>query len=226
MAAALAAGGLNNPVVYDRVGSGLSMSQLITDFGRTSNLVAWPDCGRQAQDQVTETTRAQILLETSRAYFALLRAQAVMKVAEQTVRARQLVADQVSALADSKMKSTFDVSFAKVNLSDAKLLQVQAQSDVKAGAANLATAMGLPTEAPSFWRKNCCRGPCPTRSRPDPRGSTGPPRAERPAAATERRQRFAKAEHALYYPNIGVVGHRGFCTTATHELPGRLAPSA
>src|SRR5689334_16056140 len=34
----LAAGGLNNPVVYNRLGSGLSISQLITDFGRTSNL--------------------------------------------------------------------------------------------------------------------------------------------------------------------------------------------
>src|SRR5206468_6714380 len=36
----LAAGGLNNPVVYNRVGSGLSVGQMITDFGRTSNLVA------------------------------------------------------------------------------------------------------------------------------------------------------------------------------------------
>ena len=36
----LAAGGLNNPIVYNRVGSGLSVSQMITDFGRTSNLIA------------------------------------------------------------------------------------------------------------------------------------------------------------------------------------------
>src|SRR5207302_5401839 len=34
----LAAGGLNNPVVYNRLGSGLGISQLITDFGRTKNL--------------------------------------------------------------------------------------------------------------------------------------------------------------------------------------------
>src|SRR6478672_11108449 len=36
----LAAGGLNNPVVYNRLGSGLAVSQLITDFGRTGSLVA------------------------------------------------------------------------------------------------------------------------------------------------------------------------------------------
>ena len=35
----LAAGGFNNPIVYSRLGSGLSVNQLITDFGRTSNLV-------------------------------------------------------------------------------------------------------------------------------------------------------------------------------------------
>ena len=77
----LAAGGLNNPVVYNRIGSGLSIGQMITDFGRTSNLVAMAKLQASAQDQVTETTRAQILLNTSRAYFAILRSQAVLKVA-------------------------------------------------------------------------------------------------------------------------------------------------
>ena len=31
----LAAGSLNNPVVYNRVGSGLTVGQMITDFGRS-----------------------------------------------------------------------------------------------------------------------------------------------------------------------------------------------
>ncbi len=54
----------------------------------------------QAQDQTTETTRANILLGTSQAYFNLLRAQAVVEVADQTVAARQLVVDQITALAE------------------------------------------------------------------------------------------------------------------------------
>ena len=62
----LAAGGLNNPVVYNRLGTGLSVGQMITDFGRTSNLVAMAKLQASAQDQATETTRAQILLNTSR----------------------------------------------------------------------------------------------------------------------------------------------------------------
>ena len=62
----LAAGALNNPVVYNRLGSGLSVSQLITDFGRTGNLISSAKLRAQAQDQATETTRADILLAVSR----------------------------------------------------------------------------------------------------------------------------------------------------------------
>ena len=36
----IAAGNLNNPIVYQRAAGGLKLSQLITDFGRTNNLVA------------------------------------------------------------------------------------------------------------------------------------------------------------------------------------------
>src|SRR5205085_1441092 len=34
----IAAGGLNNPVIYSRLAGGIGMTQLLTDFGRTSNL--------------------------------------------------------------------------------------------------------------------------------------------------------------------------------------------
>ena len=36
----IAAGYLNNPVIYPRAAVGASVSQLITDFGRTTNLVS------------------------------------------------------------------------------------------------------------------------------------------------------------------------------------------
>ena len=92
----IAAGVLNNPVLYNHAGSGLTFNQLITDFGRTHNLVQSADLRAQAQEQTYQTTRAQVLLQTDRAYYNVLRAQSVLKVAEQTVSARQLVADQVT----------------------------------------------------------------------------------------------------------------------------------
>jgi outer membrane protein len=218
----LAAGALNNPVVYNRLGTGMTVSQMITDFGRTHNLEAMAKLNALAQDQVTETTRAQILLATGRAYFDVLRAHAVLAVTEQTVKERQQVSDLVGALAESKMKSTLDVSFAKYNLSEARLLEAQAQNDLKAAEAQFATALGMPNEA-SF---QLSEEPMPTQmpdriddllrtaiaNRPELRDL----RLEESAA-----ERFVKAEHALYYPSVGLVGTAGFAPAAFETVPGR-----
>ena len=218
----LAAGALNNPVVYQRLGSGLSIGQMITDFGRTNNLVGMANLRAQAQDQGTEDTRAHILLDVSRAYFGLLRAQAVSKVGDQTVAARQVVVDQVTALAESKLKSTLDVSFANVNLSDAKLLQVQAQNDVKASEAELATALGLPGQVGFIVSEEPMPLALPDRvndlvqqairDRPDLKDLQLQQSAD---------VRFAKAEHDLYYPTIGMVGTAGFVPSGYAAVPGR-----
>ena len=46
----IAAGNLNNPLVYERAAGGLTLSQLITDFGRTNNLVATAALRAKAAD--------------------------------------------------------------------------------------------------------------------------------------------------------------------------------
>jgi outer membrane protein len=219
----IAAGGLNNPVIYNRVGSGLTISQLITDLGRTSNLIGMAKLQAAAQDQFTEATRADILLVTSSAYFAVLSAQSVLKVVDETVKARQTVVDQVTALVEiAKKKSTLDLSFANVNLSGAKLLQVQAQNELKAAEARLATAMGLPGE-PAFVLAE------------EPMPSAMPDRIQdlidaaiqnRPELKDLRLQhsaaeRLAKAEHALFFPSVGVLGTAGFAPAAEAQIPGR-----
>ena len=60
--------------VYSRAAAGIIASQLITDFGRTHNLVGMSNLQAQAQDQASEYTRADVLLAATRAYFDLLRA--------------------------------------------------------------------------------------------------------------------------------------------------------
>jgi outer membrane protein len=218
----LAAGALNNPVVYDRLGAGLATSQLVADFGRTRNLIDAARFRAQAQDQVTETSRADILLAVGRAYFSVLRSEAVLKVAQQTVDARRLVADQVTALAASKLKSELDVSFANVNLADAQLLLVQAQNDVKSAEAELATAMGLPGQTDFVLGEEPMPGPLPDRVDPlvqeaiDNRPELKDLRLQQSAE-----ERFAKAEHALSYPNIGAFGTAGFVPAGEAAVPGR-----
>jgi outer membrane protein len=218
----LAAGGLNNPVVYNRLGTGLSIGQMITDFGRTGNLARSATLRAEAQDQAAESTRSQVLLRTGAAYFGVLRARAVLQVAAQTVAARQLVVDQVSALAESKLKSTLDVSFAKVNLADAKLLQVRAQNESAAAQADLAAAMGLPGETTFDLSEEALPAPLPDRVADLVRQAM----ADRPDLKDLRLQesaarRFTRAEHSLYFPSVGVVGTAGFAPAAHETVPGR-----
>ena len=100
----IAAGYLNNPYILNRYSNGLAVSQLITDFGHTTNLVASARLGAQAASQSAKQTEQDVLLGINRAYFGVLRAEAVLKVAQETVKARQILADQVTTLEKNKLK--------------------------------------------------------------------------------------------------------------------------
>jgi outer membrane protein len=136
------AGGLNNPSVYDRAAGGLAVSQLITDFGHTANLTASSKFQAQAENQNVNTTREQVWLQVDTSYFGALEAQAVLHVAQQTFATRQLLLDQVAALATNKLRSELDVSFAQVALEEGRLLLQRAQNDADAAMASLSTALG------------------------------------------------------------------------------------
>ncbi len=140
----ITAGGLNNPIIFPRAAGGVQVSQLITDFGHTTNLLASARYQEKAQDQTAIATKEDILLAVTQAFYNALQSQAVLRVAQQTVASRQIVADQVSALARSKLKSDLDLSFANVNLSQAKLLLLDAENNSKAAMASLSAILGYP----------------------------------------------------------------------------------
>ena len=139
----LTAGALNNPILYERAATGASVSQLITDFGRTSNLVASANLAAKAENQNALATKEQILLAVDQAFYNTLQAQDVLTVAQHTVQDRQTVSDQVGALFKSKLKSQLDFSFANVNLAQAKLLLLDAQNNVNAAETTLSAVLGF-----------------------------------------------------------------------------------
>jgi outer membrane protein len=141
----ITAGGLNNPVVYQRAAAGVAVSQLITDFGHTTNLAASADFAAKAENQNAAATKEQILLAVDQAFYAALQAHAVLTVAQQTVNARQTVVDQVEALFKSKLRSQLDFSFASVNLAQAKLLLLDAENNENAAGAALSAVLGYPS---------------------------------------------------------------------------------
>ena len=139
----IGAGALNAPRLLEHAGAGVTLSQLLTDFGRTVNLVSYSKLLEKAQNATALATTEDIVLATDQAFYNALEAQALLKVALQTVTTRQSVEHQVSELAKSKLKSTLDLSFADVNLSQAKLLQLDAQNNVDSTVAALTAILGF-----------------------------------------------------------------------------------
>jgi outer membrane protein len=216
--ARIAAGGLNNPVILDRVAAGFSVGQLLTDFGRTRALVQSETLRADTERQTVITRRADVLLEVDRAYFSAQRARAVERVAEETVKDRQLIVDQVTALAASGLKSGLDVSFAKVNLSEAQILLVQARNDVQAALTTLSAAMGSSESTPY----ELVDEPLPPAPPADPVELIARAARERPDIAAGRfaqqaALRFADAERALWLPSVSLIGAMG---ASPYHQPG------
>ena len=136
------AGLLNNPSIFDRAAGGLTVSQLITDFGRTHNLVRSAQSNAKAQLENERATELDITLTVDQAFYQALTSQAVLKVAEETVNQRQATVDQVGALTKAKLRSDLDLSFANVQISQAKLLLLDAQNSAADAMASLNTVLG------------------------------------------------------------------------------------
>jgi outer membrane protein len=138
----IGAGSLTASRLFEHAGGGVTLSQLITDFGRTTNLVASSKLQEKAQNASALATSEDIVLATDQAFYNALEAQALLKVAQQTVITRQSSENQVNELAKSKLKSNLDLSFAEVNLSQAKLLQLDAENNVDSTIAALTAILG------------------------------------------------------------------------------------
>lgn len=142
-ASRISSGSLSASRLFTRVGGGINFSQLITDFGRTNNLVASSKLQERAQQASELATREDIVLIADEAFYNALQAQALLQVAEQTVRLRQTTQSQVNQLTQNKLRSTLDLTFANVNLSQAQLLQLDAQNNAEATMAALDEVLGL-----------------------------------------------------------------------------------
>ena len=207
----ITAGALNNPTVYQRAAAGAQVTQLLTDFGRTTNLVASANLAAKAENQNALATKEQILLAVDQAFYNSLQTQQVLTVAQQTVKDRQTVSDQVGALFKSKLKSELDFSFANVNLSQAKLLLLDAQNNVNAAQASLSAVLGFQSLQNFQLVEDTTPIVAPPENVDDLINTAFTMRPEILSLEfqSESAQRFQKAERDLLFPDIralGVVG--------------------
>ncbi|MGH7972482.1 MAG: TolC family protein, partial [Limisphaerales bacterium] len=219
-----AIGALNNPSIFDRNAEGLMLSQLITDFGRTANLTGSAKLQAEAAANDAQATRDQILLEVDGAYFAALQAQAVTRVAGQTVTNRQLFLEQVTAQASNRLKSELDVSFAKVNLEEGQLLLSKAQNDLHASFAQLSDLLGMP-ESREF---RLAELPLPAPLATNEADFVQQALNARPDLLSLRDQqqaalKFSRAQRDARFPSIYAVGSAGVAPVHDQQLPDNYA---
>ena len=202
------------------------LNQLVTDFGRTQNLVANSRLQEQAAAQTTQATRYDVILAVNRAYFEILESQALVKVAQETVSARQVLTDQVTALANAQLKSQVDVSFAQVNSSEARLLLIRAQDNLKQSYADLTRALGIENAPVEYQLVNT---PQPSAPPLDTEALVGQAIQNRPELADLRlryqaAQKFEAAEKDLKRPNVNLFAVGGVLPYLDQNP--RVAPNA
>jgi outer membrane protein len=217
-------GGLNNPIIFNRFAYGVFFSQYITDFGRTQALVRSSSEHARAREAVVVTSRADVLLQLHEAYFAALRSKAVLTVAQETVKDRQLISDQVGVMAKNQLKSGLDVAFANVDLAQAQLLLIQAQNDLQASYAQFSAALGsreqtaydldempVPAAPPAEFSAVLQEA---FQNRPELAGQ----RLEVSSARS-----FATAQRDLWFPSLTAAGAAGLTPYRNDQLAPRYS---
>lgn len=222
----IGAGYLTDSRLFNRIGTGLTLNQLITDWGRTPNLVAQSRFQENATEQDLQATRYDVLAAVNNAYYGTLRAQALVRVAQETVASRQLLVNQVTALAQNNLRSQLDVSFANVNLAQAQLLVIQAQNEVQRSYAELTRTLG--GDQPATYE--LAEQPLPASPPADPEQLVMQAIQNRPELASLRltqqaAARFEQAEKDLSYPTVSLIGVGGYMPyinqiTLPRTIPG------
>jgi len=205
----LAAGYLTNGRLYSRAAGGATVSQLITDFGRTTNLVSSTEFHAKAEDENAVVTRQDIILAVDQAFYSVLETKALLKVAQDTVKARQNLVDRVQALTDAKLRSDIDLSFAKVDLARAKLLMLDSESSYDASISTLSAILGYPDKQDFSIVES------PSQTMAPPAGDPVPLIQQamqlRPEILSMRNEvtaaeKFGRSEHDLWFPTISGIG--------------------
>ncbi|HEX3730850.1 MAG TPA: TolC family protein [Opitutaceae bacterium] len=218
------AGAMNNPSIYDRAAGGVAISQLLTDFGRTTNLTAGSKLEARAEGQNAAATRQRLLFEVDLSFFSALQARAILHVADQTLQARRYLVAQVSALARNKLKSSLDVSFSQVAFEEAELLRQRAAGDQEAAEAALSADLGYPTEQ-HFQLADPSSAPD---SLPDLAAALAAAHRDRPDLARlsferDAARRFSRAENDLSGPTVTATGTVGDAPWRDSHLPEHYA---
>jgi outer membrane protein len=122
---------------------GVAANQLVYDFGQTKYRVESQRADRSRFEKEALARRADVVLGVERAYLSVLKRQRLVQIAEQTVRERDTIRQQVDTLYRNQIKSKLDLGLVQVQLADAEFAVIQARNDLSSAFAELNNAMGV-----------------------------------------------------------------------------------
>ncbi len=136
------AGAQNKPTSYVE-NAGFRADQLLYDFGQTAHKVLAEQATQAAAEKEILTHKALVILQVQQAYVNGLRQRRLVAIAEETVRERGVLRDQVESLYKRQLKSKLDLDLIAVELRNAEVQLLQAKNELRAAFAALNHAMGV-----------------------------------------------------------------------------------
>jgi outer membrane protein len=123
--------------------SGFTLSQVLFDFGQTLNRIQAAQATEDSLVADLVTQRETVIFNVKQAYFNVLAARRLLRVAEDTVRQSEKHLEQAQGRFDVGFAPKFDVTQSRVQLARAQLNQVAARNNLRVAWATLGNALGL-----------------------------------------------------------------------------------
>jgi outer membrane protein len=123
------------------VSVGVVGSQLLYDFGQTKYKVESQRADRARFEKEALARRADVVLGVHRAYLSVLKRKRLVQIAEQTVRERETIKQQVDTLYRNQIKSKLDLGLVQVQVSDAEFAVMNSRIEISSALAELSYAM-------------------------------------------------------------------------------------
>lgn len=205
----LAARALNNPIIFNRYAFGTSMTQLITDFGRTAELVEGSRTRQKSQRETREVVRAELVLAVHRAYYTSLQTRGALAIQERVVGLRATGAALI----------------------EAKLAAAEARNEHQTALADLAALLGYTQPPAPFDLEDIATPAGDPPLAADATALVAAAMAARPELAALRLEReaavrLAQAERKLTLPTVTAFANAGVAPVQDDRLKSHWAAAA
>ena len=199
-----------------------TVSQLLTDFGRTGATIARADDLASSSAQSARWARVEVIYAAELAYFNVLRAVNLQGVRRETLRQREALQKQAQAFFDAGLKARIDVVRAEANLYQARADAASIEHELRTARLILLNSMGI--DGPADFELDGAPGMVEAAGTVEDWQREADEKhpdllALRLQMAAARNGRLAA--HRGYYPSLTAAGSLGW--TGSDELPADRA---